>query len=71
MDKKFAVLFIDLDWFKEINDNYGHDVGDEVLVCAVKRIYKCLRKGDILGRIGGDEFAAILKDISDREEIEK
>ncbi|EOU1743841.1 histidinol-phosphatase HisJ [Clostridium perfringens] len=71
MDKKFAVLFIDLDWFKEINDNYGHDVGDEVLVCAVKRIYKCLRKGDILGRIGGDEFASILKDISDREEIEK
>ncbi|HBZ6545936.1 TPA: histidinol-phosphatase HisJ [Clostridium perfringens] len=52
MDKKFAVLFIDLDWFKEINDNYGHDVGDEVLVCAVKRIYKCLRKGDILPEDG-------------------
>ncbi len=71
LGKKFAVLFIDLDWFKEINDNYGHEVGDTVLVCAVKRIYKCLRKGDILGRIGGDEFATILKDIYDRREVEK
>lgn len=55
-----AVVFIDLDQFKQINDTLGHKIGDEVLVAATQRMKNCLREGDTLARLGGDEFTVIL-----------
>lgn len=57
---KFALLFIDNDNFKAINDNYGHQVGDAVLVEMSERLKKSLRSGDFIARLGGDEFAVLL-----------
>lgn len=54
-----AVLVIDLDYFKTVNDTYGHPVGDEVLVAFAKRAKNCLRPSDLLGRLGGEEFAVM------------
>ena len=55
-----SLLFLDLDYFKKINDNYGHLVGDEVLKEVVKRINSCIRNSDILARFGGEEFILLL-----------
>jgi diguanylate cyclase (GGDEF)-like protein len=63
----FAVLFVDLDRFKLINDSLGHQVGDRFLVAIGKRIYKHLRPGDSLARLGGDEFAVLLEGIRDTQ----
>jgi len=60
-----AVLFIDLDDFKSINDTLGHEAGDAVLVAASHRIRACLRQGDLGARLGGDEFAVLLRNLSD------
>jgi len=65
--EKFALLFIDLDQFKKINDSLGHHIGDEVLKEAAKRLKKAIREEDTLARLGGDEFTIILKSIRDRE----
>jgi diguanylate cyclase (GGDEF)-like protein len=59
--KAFSVIFIDLDRFKIINDTLGHHIGDEMLIVLAKRISKILGKDDLLARIGGDEFVAILE----------
>jgi diguanylate cyclase (GGDEF)-like protein len=56
----FAVLLIDLDRFKPINDEHGHEVGDRALAHAAQRVAQALRPGDRLGRLGGDEFIALL-----------
>jgi diguanylate cyclase (GGDEF)-like protein/PAS domain S-box-containing protein len=63
----FAVLFVDLDRFKLINDSLGHQVGDRFLVAIGKRIYRHLRPGDSLARLGGDEFAVLLEGIRDTQ----
>ncbi len=63
-----AVMFIDLDRFKEINDTYGHDYGDKVLQVISKRLKNALRESDIVARLGGDEFAVILPIISKPED---
>lgn len=62
--KPFALLFIDLDHFKAINDIYGHDIGDQLLRLATERIKTALRPEDFIARLGGDEFAVILKELS-------
>jgi diguanylate cyclase (GGDEF)-like protein/PAS domain S-box-containing protein len=61
----FAVLFLDLDRFKVINDSLGHLVGDELLIEVSRRLESCLRDGDSLARLGGDEFAIFLNELRD------
>lgn len=67
---KLAIAFLDLDGFKKINDTYGHNAGDILLTPLAKRFSHCLRHGDILARIGGDEFVAVCKHIISTDEIE-
>lgn len=67
--RKLAVLFIDLDNFKAINDRFGHDVGDELLQAVAKRLQGCIRTEDVAARLGGDEFTVILREIKDSEEV--
>ncbi len=63
----FAVVFIDLDGFKAINDQHGHDAGDQLLITLASRMRQALREGDTLSRLGGDEFVALLLDLPDVE----
>jgi diguanylate cyclase (GGDEF)-like protein len=61
--KKLAVVYLDLDGFKDVNDTYGHDIGDHLLRAIAQRMQHCLRQKDTLARLGGDEFVAILGDL--------
>ncbi|TLS66172.1 GGDEF domain-containing protein [Mariprofundus erugo] len=62
--QKLAVLFIDLDGFKEVNDSFGHDTGDAVLKAVAERLTTHVRGADTVGRVGGDEFLVLLNEIS-------
>lgn len=66
---KVAVLFLDLDKFKNVNDTLGHDVGDELLCVVADRLQDCLRESDTVARLGGDEFVVILDEITTQHEI--
>ncbi len=66
-----AVIFLDIDGFKPINDNFGHDVGDILLQSITKRLINCIRQGDTVARIGGDEFTIILPQVMQKEEVDE
>lgn len=70
-DNCLAVLFIDLDDFKPINDTHGHNAGDVLLVELAKRMKDIIRKGDTISRIGGDEFVAVLTDVENINEVKE
>lgn len=67
-NQKLAVMFLDLDRFKVINDTLGHAMGDRLLQAVTQRLEKCLRKGDTLSRFGGDEFTLLLPAIHDNDD---
>lgn len=68
-EKKFALVFIDLDHFKEVNDSLGHEEGDIILVEASKRLKNCIKQEGKLARLGGDEFAILIEDINKVQDI--
>lgn len=68
--RKFAVLFLDLDGFKEVNDTLGHLVGDDLLAAAAKRLRGAVRLDDLVARFGGDEFVIIMDSPSNLKEVE-
>ena len=67
-DRAIALLFLDLDGFKQINDGFGHAVGDEVLRNVAARLKDCVRKGDTIARLGGDEFVVVLPQVHTRDD---
>ena len=69
-NRSLVVAYLDLDGFKTVNDNYGHDVGDVLLITLSKRMNEALREGDTLARIGGDEFIAVMVDLERSEDSE-
>jgi len=69
MESRFAVLFIDLDGFKQVNDALGHEVGDHVLQVVAQNLLQTLRRSDTLARIGGDEFVLLAEDFQTLEQM--
>jgi diguanylate cyclase (GGDEF)-like protein/PAS domain S-box-containing protein len=70
-DLPMALMFIDLDKFKEVNDTLGHDMGDLLLVEAARRIGECVRESDTVARMGGDEFTVILSELEDTNSVDR
>lgn len=68
---RLAVVFIDLDGFKAINDAWGHEAGDRLLVEVSRRIQHCIRSGDVAARLGGDEFVVLLSEIEGPRQVEQ
>lgn len=68
--QSLALFFIDLDRFKEVNDTYGHEIGDRLLVESAQRLNACVRNTDTVARLGGDEFTLILTELNDTQLVE-
>ncbi|UDN62612.1 diguanylate cyclase domain-containing protein [Clostridioides sp. ES-W-0016-02] len=68
-NKNGALLILDIDYFKSINDTYGHLIGDKILIDVAKVLARSFEKNDIVGRLGGDEFSIYIKDIINKEEL--
>lgn len=66
---RFAVMFIDLDKFKEVNDSYGHAAGDDVLKIAASRMQQCIRHADTIARLAGDEFTILIEEIASPSDV--
>ncbi|MFN3987119.1 MAG: diguanylate cyclase domain-containing protein [Rhodocyclaceae bacterium] len=66
---QLALVYIDLDGFKAVNDTYGHEIGDALLIAVTRRLQNALREGDTLARVGGDEFVALLADLPSQPEL--
>ena len=69
LKQKLAVMFIDLDEFKAVNDTYGHNIGDNLLVDVSNRLHKSVRDIDIIARLGGDEFTVVLTNIQKQKDV--
>ena len=69
LDTRSGLLFLDIDNFKLVNDNFGHDVGDQVLRMVAATLHTNIRKSDVIGRWGGEEFLVILYDVSTLEAV--
>lgn len=64
-DQRGALLYVDLDHFKKVNDTVGHSAGDQLLTVVAQRLRSCIKEGDTVARLGGDEFTVILRDVAD------
>ncbi len=69
--KQLAILFVDLDDFKEVNDTLGHDAGDQLLIEAARRIVACVRDSDTVARMGGDEFTLVLSELDGSDQLDR
>ncbi len=69
--QQMAILFVDLDHFKEVNDTLGHDAGDQLLIEAARRISGCVRASDMVARMGGDEFTLVLSTLDDDGQLDR